>query len=323
MKTFATIVMALLLIGAAAAADMSGRGVRAASLHATFGLHLDGANSGPTYAWWAASIGKGFSGPDPMQWAVAMTDDRTPYLMQGNMQGYVVPGAPASWGNGWAGQPNKPSLVLSVPLAFGDLSLSQVAAGAADSAYLKGFAYMAQAGFPQIVLRLGWEQGGSTPGTNWMPWDMPYDPATYAAAFRHVHDLAVRALPGARFEWNTADPIGGLASYPGDAYVNVVGWDVYRRPSDPPGFGGSKLADYRAVTAFAAAHGKLVGFSEFGLNTDDPSYVSGFCNQISHLPAAGAGSLAYWSLFQGTPNDGYTYDIHQFPNALAALKSCL
>src|SRR5579862_964824 len=107
MKTFATIVMALLLIGAAAAADMSGRGIRAASLHATFGLHLDGANSGPTYAWWAASIGKGFGGPDPMQWVVSMTDDRTPYLMQGNMQSYVVPGAPVSWGNGWAGQPNK------------------------------------------------------------------------------------------------------------------------------------------------------------------------------------------------------------------------
>ena len=251
-----------------------------------------------------------------------MTDSADPYLMQGNMQAYVIPGATVSWGNGWSGMAHKPALVLSIPLAFRDTSLAQVAAGAADAQFATGFAFMAQAGFPRIVLRLGWEEGGTTPGTNWMNWDQPYDPAAYVAAYRRVHDLAVRALPNATFEWNTSDPTGGMAAYPGDDVVDVIGNDIYRRPADAPGF-GPHLGAFDAVVGLARAHGKQVGFSEFGLNVDDPAFINGFCAQAAQLPALGAGSLGYWVLFQGTPGDGYIYDINHFPQALSALQTCM
>ncbi len=292
-------------------------------LHETFGAHLDGADAQQAFASWVSGFGRAIDGPDPLRWDISMSDSRDPYFMEANMQAFVVPGPPVSWGNGWMEQPHKPSLVLSVPLAFSDLSLEQVAGGAADSQYQAGFAHLANAGFPQVVLRLGWEQGGPSPATDWMPWDKPYDPSAYVAAYRHVHDLAVRAIPGARFEWNTADPISGTASYPGDDVVDVVGWDVYRRPADPAGFGGGRLAQYQAAVALAESHGKQVGFSEFGLNVDDPSFVSGFCANASQLASSGVGSLAYWSLFQGTPGDGLVYNIYQFPNALAELRTCV
>jgi hypothetical protein len=291
------------------------------SLHNTFGVHLDGANTAPKYASWAATFGRALNGADPIRWVLSMSDDRDPYLMQGNMQGYTPAADASGWGTGWSTVTKPQGLVMSVPLAFHDLSLVQVANGAADAQYAKGFGFMAQSGFKQIVFRLGWEVGGTTPGSNWYPWDMPSDPANYVKAFQRVHDLAVQAIPNAKFEWNTADPTGGLASYPGDAYVDVVGNDIYLRPSDPSGFASKMAHNFAPTAAFALAHGKQVGFSEFGLNVDDPAYINGFLDQAAQLPSAGAGSLAYWMLFQGTPGDGLTYDIYAFPRALSALHS--
>ena len=59
-------------------------------------------------------------------------------------------------------------------------------------------------------------------------------PAQYAAAFRHIHHVfAVHKVTNAAWAWVSTGYIGGgngariLRGYPGNRYVNWVGWDPY------------------------------------------------------------------------------------------------
>lgn len=91
------------------------------------------------------------------------------------------------------------------------------------------------AGYRKLYLRLGWEQNG-----NWYGWQArtPAAAAAYVAAWRHVADLAHRYATTNGMEIRTIwSPLAGgvylpantplSASYPGDAYVDVIGPDFY------------------------------------------------------------------------------------------------
>jgi hypothetical protein len=82
-----------------------------------------------------------------------------------------------------------------------------------------------------VVLRLDWEENGW-----WYGWatggSAPANThASYVAMWRHVHDVFVaNGVTNVQWFWcpNTADGIGNFsADYPGDAYVNYVGVDLY------------------------------------------------------------------------------------------------
>ena len=120
---------------------------------------------------------------------------------------------------------------------------------------------------------------------DWFAWAGQNDPASFVVYWRNAVD-AMRAVAGNsfRFDWN---PIAGGsfpvdALYPGDAWVDIIGLDVYDQGwwpgwEDPNNrwheimYQPYGLAWHRD---FAAAHDKPMSFPEFGLS-DSPAHHGG------------------------------------------------
>ena len=112
-------------------------------------------------------------------------------------------------------------------------------------------------GFNKIYLRIGWEQNG-----NWYGWRVRNEAtrAAYVAAWRHVADLAhsyaaTHAMTIQTVWSPTASyanyGMGEEASYPGDAYVDIIGPDAYSpiwNPTPAPGGGFFDWSSRRTVT---------------------------------------------------------------------------
>ncbi len=150
--------------------------------------------------------------------------------------------------------------------------LAQGATGAFDHYFVTVAQNIVNAGFANSVIRLGWEFNGG-----WFPWAAGGCASAFTGYFDHIV-TAMRSASGQHFafEWNpTAGDfgIGALASYyPGDAYVDYVGLDVYdvawqSYPGMPAEFFAMETeADgLNWLDAFSAQHGKPMTFPEWGL----------------------------------------------------------
>ncbi len=193
-------------------------------------------------------------------------------------------------------------LVLSVPMLVNSPqgSFADGAAGDYDSYFESLGQQLVADGDNNIVLRMGWEFNG-----NWFPWSLsstnPAMSATeFVAYWRHLVDL-FRAIPGAnfKFDWtvnpgSSASNVPAADAYPGDAYVDYVGMDVYDAswgsdggPISDPSARWNQIANQQYGMnwwlAFAQSHGKQVSVPEWGLVTDttadpngagdDPSFI--------------------------------------------------
>ncbi len=226
-------------------------------------------------------------------------------------------------------------VVLGVPMipkgAGGSL------AAGASGAYNSNFVTLAQnlvaAGVPNAILRVGWEFNGT-----WYPWSVANatDAQNFAAYFRNIVN-AMRSVPGQQFAfmWN---PNGsGPTSYspdqayPGDAYVDYVGTDVYDNcwcsPQTPQNAWNSQLSQpwgLNWLAGFAGAHGKPIGFPEWSVDFrhdghgmgDDPSFINQFGGWIA------AHGVAFTDIFSfDAPDQQNNITDGSFPNALAAFRS--
>jgi hypothetical protein len=154
-------------------------------------------------------------------------------------------------------EPWNPSLGVS---DSAQIHLQDIVNGKWDSYIRSRGAEMASAGVP-IMLRWAHEFDG-----NWYPWGIANNgnnPALYATAYRHVHDLVVAAgatnvqwvftfnnNPSPNESWNSA-----AAAYPGDAYVDWIGIDGYNwglAPSWDPS--GNDWSSFNSL--FSSAYGK-------------------------------------------------------------------
>jgi hypothetical protein len=225
------------------------------------------------------------------------------------------------------------TLVLGVPLvpASGG-SLAAGAAGAYDQWFAALARQLADAGEGNAILRLGWEFNGT-----WYPWGVRTnaDARTFAAYFRRVVTTMRAVAPGLRFDWNPSAgvwPTFDIAqAYPGDAYVDEVGLDVYDQ---------SWIADYGSPQArwndflrqtvglawqrsFARAHGKQVSFPEWGVTVrpdghgggDDPFYVEQMASWIA------SSDTAYAVYFDYNASDGaHALDDGRFVRSAATFR---
>jgi len=227
-------------------------------------------------------------------------------------------------------------LVLGVPMipTRDGRAVGTLAAGAAGS-YDRYFVALAKnlvsSGHRDAVLRLGWEFNGT-----WYAWAVTSrtDAENFAAFFRNVV-TSMRAVPGSAFAfvWNPtagAEPEAAQNAYPGDAYVDYVGLDLYDQvwdiPLDPA------LAWPRYVTepnglqwlaTFATLHHKRVVIPEWGLTIrsdghglgDDPLFVAKMAQWIK------THDVAFTSYFDVDASDGQ-HDIldSSFPRSLAVFK---
>ncbi len=231
------------------------------------------------------------------------------------------------------------SLAESIPLAFGETidantaggrataraNLQATASGAHDADYRVAASYLRNGGYPDAIIRLGWEFDGE-----WYPWAARGNEALWVTAYRHVADIFRSVSPGFRFDWNgTAGFLqNATAAYPGDSYVDIVGLDVYDKGlgtawnattktwADPAAAFAHIQADLRTQRDFAVAHGKPVSYPEWALTGvdanvksqvggDDPTFIQGMSTWMNGLPASGPGSLSYQSYFNEDTEDGH------------------
>ena len=198
-------------------------------------------------------------------------------------------------------------LVLGVPMIPTDHgspvgSLEGGASGAHDDQFKTLARTLVSYGQGDAVLRVGWEFNAS-----WYPWAVtdPQSAQHYAAYFRRIVD-AMRGVPGAdfRFVWNPtpgSSPVDLALAYPGDAYVDYVGLDVYDQvwdvAQDPVSAWNSYLTEdfgLRWLATFAQAHHRPVVIPEWGLAirsdghglADDPAFVTNMSNWLAVHHAA-------------------------------------
>jgi Glycosyl hydrolase family 26 len=259
---------------------------------------------------------------------VSMTDTRDTQSFRSSVWGQFIQAGSRSLGA------VTPRSVVSVPLSFGSLYPSAATGTAQFQAVVGGqyddsYAYLGRAlvnsGNGNAIIRLGWEFDG-----DWMPWSAFNNPQLYVAAYRHVHDLLRSISPGflfdfcgnAGYRWPIPrgnSHIGWDAVYPGDAYVDIVGMDVYDDSSNWSYF-HQVLTDH---LAFAMAHGKPVSFPEWALDTkygDNPAWVQNMLDWMDSLPRSGPGSLAYQSWFNGDNGNG-RFSLDNFVQGTALFHS--
>jgi hypothetical protein len=251
-----------------------------------------------------------------------------------------------SWlfADGWQGTGYTLSLAVPIiPTNANNVAVGTLATGA-TGAYNTYFVTLAKtlvaAGESNADLRLGWEFDG-----NWYAWEAltPATEASYATYFQQIV-TAMRSVPGEAFKfvWNPdASAFVGQSvvanynvdlAYPGNAYVDYIGLDLYDQtwatPQTPANaWSSSTQPALTAAASFAGAQSKPLAMCEWGVAIrsdghglgDDPLYVK---NMISWMTTA-SHNVNYESYFDyntlpvgGDTNADITAG--SFPNSLAA-----
>ncbi len=262
-----------------------------------------------------------------INWYVAMAGRQSPADMKGSVYGQLR--------NGQAVLPtiaDRMNLVMTVPLAFGKQTantkagrddirsrLLATASGNWDDDFRQVGEALVAGGYGDAVIRLGHEFTGG-----WYPWSAQGNADAYVAAYRQVHQVLRSVSPQFTFEWNAARNTfieHGPPAYPGDAYVDIVGLDVYYEP-----WKGDKAFtdDYwqrryqrvlEAHQQFAAERGKPVSYAEWGNGgVDEPAFIEAMHGWFASLPASGPGSLLYHSYFNVSKD---LYNLDAYPRSKA------
>jgi len=203
-------------------------------------------------------------------------------------------------------------------------TLAQGAAGAYTSHFTNLATNMVNEGMGNATIRLGHEMNG-----NWYPWFVgdATSAANYKAYWINIVN-AMRAVPGAHFKFNfcVANGFGSNGynasnAYPGDAYVDSIGVDVYNTTyvanGDNPATRWNDLNNSNnGITFwnnFAVTHHKPLSFPEWGTTGpathaaafkggDDPFFISNMYNWIT---SANVEFHNYWDYQGDSTGMGY------------------
>ncbi|HWC34899.1 MAG TPA: glycosyl hydrolase [Mycobacteriales bacterium] len=184
-------------------------------------------------------------------------------------------------------------LMLGVPMLpdQGPSSIADGAQGDYDQYFHTLAANLVRYGAASAALRIGWEMNGG-----WYRWSAVDDPQAWIAYYRHIV-TAMRSVEGQRFTfvWNPNTGTRSMdaeAAYPGDAYVDQIGLDVYDWEWNTPDATPESRWDWIEthpngldwLASFGAAHQKPISLPEWALATpeentnggggDDPYFVS-------------------------------------------------
>jgi len=234
-----------------------------------------------------------------------------------------------------AWSPSGYRLVLAVPMLprRGHASLAKGARGAYNGYFATLAQNLVAAGEGDAILRPGWEFNGT-----WYRWKVrtAAGAAAYAAYFRQIVD-AMRSVPGESFAfvWNPdANRSYGRytpsQAYPGNAYVDYIGVDLYDESWTQPITPAHAWSTYTTdgwgldwLASFAAAQDKPIVFPEWGVAVrsdghglgDDPYFVNQFAAWITTHDVAWTGIFSFDDVQQDDITDG------SFPSALGAFQA--
>lgn len=197
-----------------------------------------------------------------------------------------------------------------------------------DDAYLRQFAREAAASGMPVFLRFACEMNGE-----WVPWHG--DPARYVEKWRLVHDIMAEEAPNVAMVWSpnflprdNIDPY-----YPGDEYVDWVGFSLYTIPySHGERKPGGNPVDYLRPLYGRYGHKPImisegaVSFYSYQLDEDFTRWgVWQLANMYAYMPRLYPmiKSITYFDLDKRTTdydNQNNNYDLHDSPEMLAAYK---
>jgi hypothetical protein len=184
------------------------------------------------------------------------------------------------------------------------------------------------AGLENSVIRLGAEMNGS--------WEADFVGTTtteqrlWATCFDN-EVIGLRQATGEHFliDWNPSSCIENIPFtnfYPGNAYVDILGLDLYDKVCTSPAGSTTRttwnqLANepdgLKSFVAFALQQGKPMSFPEWGLvsngNRDDPAYINGMASVIAH------GDFAFEGYFDSGTGDSLPLG-SSTPLSLAAFR---
>lgn len=186
--------------------------------------------------------------------------------------------------------PRSYTLHYDVPMIVQNTTFADVYNGSLDAVFTD-VAQTIAARDPNGVIRIGHEMNG-----NWYDWSIDGPAGTsaeFVLCYRHLVDLFRSVSPTFTFVWNPGAGkwagIDFLPSYPGDAYVDYVSFDMY----EDPGFAAMTrderwnhflVNDGRGLdwlAEFTAEHGKQAAFDEWASAVDDGSFITNMYNWIS------------------------------------------
>ena len=193
------------------------------------------------------------------------------------------------------------------------------------------------AGQSNAYLRLGFEFDGS-----WNAWyaGTPAAEASFAAYFQQIV-TTMRSVAGEhfRFVWNPQAtafndaPYDVTLAYPGNAYVDLIGLDMYdqswKTPQTPAtAWNETVLPALTYSQQFAASEGKPLALTEWGVIIrsdghglgDDPNYINQMISWMEN-PSNNVVYEAYFNYDETGLNSQITGG--SFPNSLAAFESDL
>ena len=196
-------------------------------------------------------------------------------------------------------------IVIRTPLLTNDHKgdFNSCAKGAFDAYFRQAAQAVRAKGRKDTVFALGWEANGS-----WFPWSIGNNPEGYKGCFRRAAKTIRSVIPGATIEWPMAEK-GHLRysvekTWPGDAYVDVVGLSFYDRF---PSFKSEALwnASYLKThnggpnglgqwLRFAKRHHAKLSLGEWGISdgkggSDNPLFIK----KTTDFFARNAKSIAY------------------------------
>jgi hypothetical protein len=215
-------------------------------------------------------------------------------------------------------------VLWSVPLIPRGATLEAAARGEYDDHYRRAAEQLARyrPQDPVVYLRTGWEFNG-----DWFPWAAAGRAEAFKEAFHRFATEFRKASPRFAIEWNVniglADKMNPETAYPGDCDVDIVGMDFYWNTAWDPKDATQAWDSMRTRpygldwhARFAAAHGKRMAYSEWGVGTaEGRPYVEAADRWFTDHQVV---YQTYWdsnSAFTGKLSDG------QYPASATAYRA--
>lgn len=222
--------------------------------------------------------------------------------------------------NPWIG--NSARLEYSLPMmpAGNQYTLNDCASGSYNVYWKQTAQSLVSHDQADAIVRPGWEFNGT-----WYQWSAKNNIAAYVGCFKQIV-TTMRSAVGQHFAFDWNPNLGGNAfpaeqAYPGDAYVDYVGVDIY--DTSWAYYPSSQLATAQAAawnddlngnhglafwSAFTASHHKKMAITEWGVShqsdghggNDDPAFIDHMFDFITNP----ANNVAYAHYFDWTSSVG-------------------
>lgn len=133
----------------------------------------------------------------------------------------------------------------------------------------------------------------------------------YLRDTRGVHNLLYAYSPNSSFG---GDPTGYLKTYPGDRFVDILGYDSYDEAAGPTPWLDGLVRDLAMVVRLANERGKVPAFTEFGesgTEVRDPQWFTQLLQAVKADPVARQMTyMLTWANFGGTKRAYVPYPGH-------------